>query len=300
MRSSRWHAARGLYDRAAAVTSAFGPGFTLSAAGVAGHVSHWAFRRSPSVSDLLELFGGRDTAASRAPLTVAREISALRFKNRALISLVGRHGLVPLARRVRRSPDDALVCFREPARPTVLISWHLGVLFGAAAVLIRERIPALMIRQSPFYDPVPPVELAFTTHVPEARAATMWRAMTRLRERGVVLMAADGTDASTTAEVTCLGRAVRFARGPFTLARMTGADLVPLVPRWDSDGRIVADVGKPLLFDRGAGINEITVETAAARAAAVWLESYLLAAPAQLWVDTLQRFRQAPRLVEIS
>lgn len=117
-----------------------------------------------------------------------------------------------------------------------------------------------------------------------ARTQAVVRAVAQLRRGGLIIIAGDGVDTTDTLPTPCLGRAVRMARGPFALARICGAPLVPLLARCDHQGVIRITVGEPL-DGHGSGRE---LETALAVAAGRWLETYLLTRPSQLRRCSLQ------------
>jgi hypothetical protein len=292
-----WLRGRRLYDGLSDAACRVHPRLALAAAGAAGRVSHRLRAASPSSSEIDDLFSAANAIAAPDPHATARAISALRFRNRTILSLVRRQGLAPLARLVDPRSAARLRDQLRPSGPAIIITWHLGALFGAAAVLVHAGIPALAIRLTAVYEPTGSLELAFTGTFPEVRAATMWKAASRLKRGGVVLMAADGPDAERTSEIGCLGRRVTFARGPFSLARLTGAVLVPMVPRWERSGTIAAVVGEHLQPGGPPGDRTQSFEIAAAAAAAAWCESHVLASPQDLWLSTLRLLLHARRVV---
>ena len=97
-----------------------------------------------------------------------------------------------------------------------------------------------------------------------------------------------------TTGVPCLGRSVPLARGPFALARLTRARLVPAVARWNDAGRIDIVVGQALGMD-SAGPPAI-VEASAAASAGRWFDGYAREHPQELWFCTLRWLASAPPL----
>ena len=233
------------------------------------------------------MFNGFHTVAVQQPRWTAREISALRYTNRALLALVGRGGLQAMAPLIDPVGTERLESFRRPSQPTILVTWHVGPIFGLGAALAYHNIPVLAIREGAFYEPTAEMELAFTRGGPNARARTVGQALRNLNRGGLVLMAAEGPDGARTAAVPCLGRSISLARGPFGLARLAGAVVVPCVPRWDYQGRIEVHVGEPLTPPRRPE-TKTAFEASYAAAAARWLQSYLLASPQELWLYTLR------------
>jgi lauroyl/myristoyl acyltransferase len=286
-----WHLSRRVYDRAVAFSDRLDTGTVVDCGAGLGRLAHRIHRSSPSERDVVSLFTGFDTVAVDEPRRTAREISALRYTNRALLALVRRRGLQTLAPLVNPAGARNLEVLRHPDRPTILITWHVGVIFGLAAALTQRNIPVLVVREGSFYEPIGRMEFAFTRGGPSARARTFGHALRQLQKGGLVLMAADGPDGARTACVPCLGRSFSLARGPFGLARLAGAVLVPCVPRWDGDGRIDVQVSPALTRPRMD--TKATFETSYAAAAAGWLQTYLLESPQDLWLYTLRRLLSA-------
>jgi lauroyl/myristoyl acyltransferase len=133
------------------------------------------------------------------------------------------------------------------------------------------------------------VEVAAVAQGAEARAAAFARAVQRVRNGGLVVMAADVDEAELTAPVPCLARAVRMARGPFALARITGAPLIPIVACWN-DERITVVAGDAL---RGDGCNR-ELEASYAAAAVGWLADVLRGSPEQIRLYSLRWLLDAP------
>jgi lauroyl/myristoyl acyltransferase len=128
------------------------------------------------------------------------------------------------------------------------------------------------------YDPRPPVEVASSEGDEQSRAVLFRRLLIHLDRGGFVVVALDIAPGASVS-VSCLGRPLSFARGPFALARLTGAPLLPLVAGWKGGGIEI------LL---GEGLAAEPEESALAASAARWLESYLLASPAQLGLGLLR------------
>lgn len=84
----------------------------------------------------------------------------------------------------------------------------------------------------------------------------------------------------------CLGRMVRLARGPFALSRLTGVPLVPVVARWNDEGRIEIVVDRPIAAPPSGlgGDAELAATTEIARR----MEAHLRARPGEIWISTLR------------
>jgi lauroyl/myristoyl acyltransferase len=126
------------------------------------------------------------------------------------------------------------------------------------------------------------------------RAAALWRAVRYLKDGGLVLIAADGLAGDRTRPVEFLGRRILLARGPFVLARLSGAPLIPIVASWTSDRQIRVEQGSAL--DVGVPpSNGEAFEAAAARATASWMERRVLQSPRELRPHTIRWLQTAPR-----
>jgi lauroyl/myristoyl acyltransferase len=106
----------------------------------------------------------------------------------------------------------------------------------------------------------------------QQRARVFHRCLQFLRTGGCVFLPLDPSE-SVRVAAPFRGRTLQLARGPFALARITGAPLVPIVARW-SGARIEFEIGPliPTAEDEGA----------IAAAAAAWLEQYLLRHPQEI------------------
>jgi hypothetical protein len=282
-----WHRARHAYDRSVTLSARLDPRYVLAAAGAIGKAIHRAHLCSPSPDRLAELFG----PARRDRLNaIARDISGLRYQNRALVSVVQQRGIAVLERFVDPASVAGLARFRE-GPPVIFVTWHLGPAFALGGAFKRVGLRVFVVRRAVGYRTTAHLDVATTAGGPDARAAVFRQALARVRDGGHVIMAADGLEAGLTPPVRCLDRWVPMARGPFALARLTGAPLIPVVAQWTDDGRIRIVVG-----DRLAGAAAgAAFETAQAAAAADWLDVYLRLSPAQLWLCSLRWLLDAAR-----
>lgn len=277
-----WEALCHAYDRVMLGVAWSDPARGLRIAGQLGRLAHRFRFHGPSPREVGELFETWPTASLSA---VARAIASLHFKNRAIIALV--HGAGPLhVASLIDSPEAAalrqLVARKKPA---LLVTWHVGAMYGISVALKRMGVPALNLRNLPF-------------QTPEDRTRSLWRALDELRRGGIMVAVLDGPGGTSTGEVSCLGRRIVFRRGPFMLAGATGAPLIPIVPTWDSDAHIRVRLYPPLTPHAvGQGSGRAS-ENRLASDAARWLERYLQAAPQETWLSTLRSFLNAPRAGE--
>jgi len=242
-----------------------------------GRTAHRAGLHGPSLTELSALC---DWLSPVEAARVAREIAALRFRNRAAIALVHGGRIAQLAGLVRWPADQACreVFVRDGGR--VIVTWHVGAMYGIRAALHSLGKPVLNLRDLPLRD--------FNE-----RARALKKAVDHLRAGGLVTAMLDGPGGTSTSSVTCLRRRIVFRRGPFVLGRMTGAPLIPVVCNWTRDGRIAVRTASPLESSVRA-ITAPAIEDALAASAAAWLDQYLRAQPHQLWLYTLRNFTAAP------
>jgi lauroyl/myristoyl acyltransferase len=264
----------------------------IGLAGRAGAIAQLV-RPRPDAAELMTLFAGRTAAGGADFRAIASEMSVRRFRSRALMALIRRNGPevgIPL---LEPGGAPGLEALRDRRAPAILVSWHVGPPSGIGATLARLGIPALGVMRRTPYQRVGTCEIANTSGGPTQRTAALWRAVQQVKDGGLVIIAADGQEGARTAEVACLGRLVTLARGPFVLARLSGAPLIPIASRWTSSGRIAVHLGDPLRTDAARPEDGDRFEHACAAAMAAWLESYFLSAPAELRLSTLRWFLSA-------
>jgi lauroyl/myristoyl acyltransferase len=190
------------------------------------------------------------------------------------------------------APEIAELAALRP--PLVLITFHVGAVQALGAALERLPAPVLALRRGMLHATRPPLTLATTEGGDEGRAGAFQRACSHLDRGGFVVLAAD-LPAGPGLPVSCLGRPLTLARGPFALSRLTGALVVPLVARWRRAGlevRIGEALAPPVPPVPDTAMNQsidpAAWETALAAAAAQWLESYLRESPADLGLGLLR------------
>lgn len=243
-----------------------------------GRLRNRLSRRWPGPEQIHALF---PELGARAAARVAWSVGGLEARNRLAVELVRRAGLEPL-RPLVRTPDS----FAALRPPLILGTFHAGAVHAIGPALERLPAPVLALRQGPLFAPRPPLEVATTEGDEQSRAALFHRAVEHLGRGGFVAMALDVAPGAGL-RATCLGRPLVLARGPFALARLTGAPIVPLVARWRGGGVEIVVAPHPL-GPPSAGREPEREEVALASSAARWLESYLLASPAEIGLGLLR------------
>ncbi len=253
-----------ILERGLAPLVARHPRMALPAASGLGALRNRLSRRWPSPEQVQALF---PHLVPRAAARVAWKIGALEARNRLLVDAIRREGLEPV-RRLMRPLSEAFAALRPPL---ILGTFHVGAVQALGAAIERLPGPVLVLRLGALYSPRPPVEILSTEGDDQRRAFSFQRALDHLKEGGFVVLALDGSPGPGL-RVPCLGRTLELARGPFALARLTGAPLVPLVARWRKS-EVEAEVGAAI-----GGMEEGALAASAAR----WLEGYLMAAPEEI------------------
>ena len=256
----------------------------IAAAGVAGPVSQRLGRAPVDATQVAALF---PALSARRCAAIAREIEANRWRGAVVRRLVDRLGPDPLVRLTRVSGEGPLVALREAGRPTVIVAWHAGIGVGVSAGLSRLGLPGLLLRE----DARP--ERFGMTHVRPAggmaaRAAAFQKAVRHLRGGGLVALYLDvdpvGPDRG--APFTFFGRRVGMKAGAAAMARLSGAAIVPVAPRWEA-GRIHLVCGAPLA-PSGGDDHAVTTSLLA------WWERTLGDHPGELWPTSVRRMLHGP------
>jgi hypothetical protein len=168
--------------------------------------------------------------------------------------------------------------------PLILVFAHVGPYQAVGPALEGMRGDVLALDRGGV-GPTPGITVIAAGDDEWGRARVFQRAIATLRSGGSVLLAVDGYEASTL-EAPMLGGVIALARGPFALARMTGAPIVPIAARWrGSSAEVVCGDPIPPNAD----------EQVTAAATGAWLESYLRRFPGEISSPTLEILR-SPRL----
>jgi len=272
-----WRAVCGSFDRVVRGVAAIDGPRTIRVSGLLGQLARRAGLQGPSAAEVRRLFPFLTPPRASA---AAREIAALRVRNRVVLALVLGGHIDRLAAGIRSvSGIEFLHDAVRSRRPALFVEWHIGAVFGITATLHREGLDALVLRNLP-------VQTA------AERTRALGEALDSLRRGRPVVTLLDAPGGSSTGEVVCLDRRIVFRRGPFMLARVTGAPMYPVTSRWERDGRRTVLFHPPL--EAPAGVSAAAFEEALAARAAAWLDGYLRDAPEQIWPFTLYNFLAAP------
>lgn len=193
---------------------------------------------------------------------------------------------------LQRTPPAYPEILPEPALarlvpPAVLVSFHVGPFAALGAAF--ERLPGdvlTLMREAPTGERH--MTRIQTGERPTERAYAFKQAVNAVRAGGFVSAIVDAVDPSyaiATLEAPLLGGTIRLARGPFALARLSGAPLVPLAARWRGTAVEVV-CGEP--------IAPSDAEAALAAATAGWFDGYLRARPGELSAFLLERITRPP------
>lgn len=162
--------------------------------------------------------------------------------------------------------------------PAILVSFHLGPIPVSGMLLEQLRPEVLVMKVG--RSKRPGLQSVAVGTDDWSRAAAFKCAVQALHRGGVVFVMADANVVPSTIDAWLFGRRVRFARGAFALARLTGAPLVPVAVRWRGvDVEIVA----------GAPVRE-QAEADAAAAVAAWLERFVQDAPEEIGTQFVTSF----------
>ena len=233
----------------------------------------------PSRGEVARLY---DWLPARRVGEVARDIAALRLKNRAVIAVVGHDGVAHLSTLVRWQTANAWTALFDGNGGKVVLVGHVGVFFGLRAAFHAIGRPVLMLRDLPMEQE-------------GSRAAALMRSVDYVRHGGVVVATIDGPGGTSTRDVECLGRRIVLRRGPFVLARLTGAPLIPVVCSWTTRGQILVRIAPPIQRPVNGFSTAADFENDMAARTAHWLDEYLRAEPQEIWLSTLRHYLAAPR-----
>jgi lauroyl/myristoyl acyltransferase len=201
--------------------------------------------------------------SSREVGRVLRRIKANYARNLLLGGWILRGGRTSTLTRVQ--DNDAVRALRAPM---IVSTFHIGptLALGVLSEWLQGESLVLRGRQQ---------------GTDQDRAVTFHRAIERLRANGFVILALDPHEAHRIA-APFLGGTLQLARGPFAMARVARAPIVPVVARWIGN-EIELVVGEPL----HGGDDEQALAASAGR----WLGEYLGGRPEELSSRILELLR---------
>jgi lauroyl/myristoyl acyltransferase len=208
----------------------------------------------------------------------ARRAARAQVRNRIAAAALRVGGYHPRLGR-RTLPEPRLAAMRAPA---IITTFHVGAVTMLGFALAQLPGKVLVVRVTDDDAPHPRFERAATRVSEEGRAALFHRALTFLRNGDFVFMAADPRPVMGDFAAPFRGGTIALARGPFALARVTGAPIVPLVARWR---------GTKVEYVLGEPIPASPDESAMATALTTWLDRYLTNAPLEISEQTLSLIR---------
>jgi lauroyl/myristoyl acyltransferase len=243
------------------------------AVGHLARVSAPLARRRATVRCIQSLFPHLGEAGAQR---VARDLRCSVLRSRALGVALARSRGRPVLPPVTIEPS-----LRAVRGPAILTTSHVGPV-GALGALLRG-MPGEVVVLHRMEWPLPSnVVGLYVAKDGVAPAAALYRAVVALRRGGCVLILGDGPGH----RVALLGGTATFTRGPYALARLTNAPIIPLLARWN---------GATIDVVRGETIAASGDEVAMAQAMAAVLERHLLEHPAQIGGYLLEQFSRAPR-----
>jgi len=225
-----------------------------------------------------------DAGAAR----LARRLAAQDLKCRAYDRLLYSGGVEAAASLLSRPHLARLEQRLADPGGQVLLDVHTGPISATSAALFLLGRTALIVRKSGRTTGVRGLEVVGLEGDDQHRAQVLRRGVEYLRRGHAVVLAADGWEGAATEPVACCGRLVRFRRGAFVMARLSGASILPLYFRWGDGGRIEVEAAEPIRAATGG--DAVRQETEMATKVARWLEGRLLGRPDDLSLSLLKWF----------
>jgi lauroyl/myristoyl acyltransferase len=224
--------------------------------------------RRRSLLELPEPFERLTPAETRAAL---KREWAYKLRNLMLYHSVQRSGLKALAAVTGEQSLDHV-----PA-PAIMATFHTGPIAAFASVLRNTRTHVLVFRRTRREQRHPSRHpFAETGETEDQRALALHQGARHLRDGGSVFMVFDPATASRIG-APFFGRSLQLARGPFVLARLSRAPIVPVITRWRGYS-VEVITGQPILHPD---------EDVMAAMVAGWLETYYTENPTEISERTL-------------
>ncbi len=148
--------------------------------------------------------------------------------------------------------------------PLIFATFHIGPLHALEGFTARLSLPAVVVRRYGGDD--------------QLGARVLLDALHRLEQGEFALFVVDGDGA--TIHVPFMGRTISFARGAFTLARISRVPILPMILAWRGDrAEVILGSAIPIPPEAGTSPEAAEVERALSSSVAAWLEAYLADQP---------------------
>lgn len=190
---------------------------------------------------------------------------------------------------------------RERKGPAIIAFWHHGATHMVSLGLQTIKVPAVVIgafMPGGWFKRAVSADMKFVLSG-DARQSTiaLKMALDRLRQGGAVAVAVDGSSGPGQIEVPFLGRRFPIARGMAVLARLTGAQIIPVLAswigkEWSIDFRIYEALPLPPLDSLSADDWEREVVTTTVK----HFEKVVCTFPGQSRLEQLARLNMFPLL----
>ena len=179
--------------------------------------------------------------------------------------------------------------------PTVLVLWHAGVPMVEIPAIAKLGVSAIVPEPAHRCEPVSNIRFYDIHGDQEGRLLFLKRGLEHLRKGvGPVLFFLDRPVGHSGTEVDFLGARLRVGKGAASLARMSGARVVPVTTSWvaGATGRVEVSFHAPLPEPDVPRKARADYESAILAGAAAWFENYLREHPerlrvrfAKLWLE---------------
>ncbi len=195
-----------------------------------------------------------------------------------LLRYSGRGDVDARALLARRSGDERLLDARDAGRGAILLTAHVGN-FELGGLFLRELGLSCAAAYVP--DPSPVIEkhredarrALGVTGIPVTSSPFAFVPLLRaLREGRFVAMQGDRDVSGTGRAFPFFGRSASFPVGPFRLAALSGAPLLPVFVLQEADGRYRTHVDDPIRLTLAAGSRSEPEEGELEAALARWVE----------------------------
>lgn len=270
------------------------PRLALPLFAVLGRYGRGPLSTAPSLEELKELLPELPTARLEG---VRPAIAEQERRNQVLFLLVAERTMEALAPLV--SVVDAGGLARVRSGPSLLALWHVGVPLVDVPAIKQLGVRAVVPEPSNPHRPSPNVRHYNIHGDATGRLAFLKHSLAHLQKgAGPVLFYVDGRMGNAYGRVAFLGRQVRVGRGIASLARMSGAPIVPVTTRWSGAARaevLFHDALPPVpVPKRHREAHEQAVLDAIAR----WFEEWVRAHPEYLRVRFLRAWLEEPKAGE--